>query len=329
MLASEHADGISVNDNYINGLCDKLCQCINAAVSNSFEVVLGADVGSCGAEQGVGGNRRKKGGICDPSVNVLAVKDLTGTLRACLVNYALHPTFLHAENTLVSADYPAYIRRYFSFAYPESVTLFAQGASGDQSSRYHRIGQDFEEATRVGTTIAVEARRCIENMIFSNNVPISVKSEEIDLPLRQFPPINEAERALEKAHANFEAAKNAGYIAMRNAELALFGAENILIFARMQSKGFRSNELPCEIQTVTLGGILIVGIPGELFVSYALEIKSASKASRTFVFEVTNGALPGYVYTPEADREGGYEVGTSMLSPLAGEHIIKKIKEML
>ncbi|MCL2815340.1 MAG: hypothetical protein FWD23_12135, partial [Oscillospiraceae bacterium] len=305
------------------------CRLIEKAASETFRAEFGSGTGICGAEQGVGGNRRKQGGICDPSVNVLAVKDKSGEVRACLVNYALHPTFLHAENTLVSADYPAYIRRYFSFAYPNAVALFAQGASGDQSSRYHRTGQNFEEAARAGTTIAVEARRCVESMTFYETAPIKVKSEQIELPLRRFAPADEAKKELEKAKAEFERARNAGYISMRNAELALFGAENAVTFAEMHKKGFVTKELPCEIQTVSIGGTLIVGIQGELFVSYALDIKAASGAERTFVFEVTNGALPGYVCTPEAEKEGGYEAGTSMLSSLAGAHIVNQVKKMM
>ena len=120
-----------------------------------FDASLGTYVGHCGAESGVGGNRREKGGLCDPTVNVLAVKDTAGVLRACMLNYALHPTYLHAENVLVSADYPGYFRRFMQFAYPECITLFAQGTSGNQSSRYHRVAQNFEEAARVGTTLGL------------------------------------------------------------------------------------------------------------------------------------------------------------------------------
>ena len=48
----------------------------------------------------------------------------------------------------------------------------------------------------------------------------------------------------------------------------------------------------------------------------------------TFVFEVTNGALPGYVFTPEAIAEGGYEVGTSIFAAGAGEAIVEGIKKL-
>ena len=329
VLASEIADGIKCNDDYIKDLIEKLEEGINEALSNTFDAKLGTYVGHCGAEQGVGGNRRVKNGLCDSSVNVLAVKDTNDNVRACLVNYALHPTFLHAENELVTADYPAYIRRFLSFAQPKAVAMFAQGTSGDQSSRYHRIGQDFEEAARVGTTIGVEVNKCLEQMSFSNNISLNVKSKEIELPLREYPSIEVAQENVRKAKEKFESLKDGDYIEMLNAELASFGAENILSYSRMSKEGFKSEELPCEIQIISLGDTAIVGIQGELFVEYGLEIKNLSPYSKTFVFEITNGALPGYVYTPGAAVEGGYEVGTSMLTKDAGKEIINTVREML
>lgn len=329
VLASELAEGITENEEYIKELLEKLEQCINEATTNTFEAKAGSFVGRCGAEQGVGGNRREKGGVCDPSVNVLAIKDSKGQVRACLVNYALHPTFLHAESTVVSADYPGYIRRFLSFAYPNAVTLFALGAAGNQSSRYHRVGQEFEEAARVGTTIGVEVRNCIEKMEYFDNIDISAKSEEVQLPLRHFPSIEEAEKQLEIAQKTFEQTRNSDYITARNAELALFGAENILSYAKLNAQGYKSDELPCEIMLAAIGDTVIAAVQGELFVEFALEIKAMRPNKKTFVFTTSNGSLPGYVYTRQAGIEGGYEVGTSMLDNSAGEVIINKIREMI
>lgn len=317
-----------VDEGYVNELNEKLYALVTDAIANTFDAKVGTYIGQCGAEQGVGGNRRVKNGICDPSVNVLTVKDADEKVRACIVNYTLHPTYLHAENELVSADYPAYIRRFLSFAYPGAVMLFAQGAAGNQSSRYHRVGQDFEEAARVGTTIGVEVRNCIEKTVFTSKLDIDLRSVEIDLPLREYPTIEQAQKDAQKARADFEAAKQKDYITMRNAELYLFGTENKLKSAIMTEKGFKSNQLPCEIQTAVLGDTAIIGIQGELFVEYALDIKSMGLADKTFVFTVTNGALPGYVCTPQAMAQGGYETGTTMLDEQAGAVITNKVKEM-
>lgn len=329
-LASEHAEGIVRNPEYIADLKQKLLKIIKNASNNTFFAKVGTYIGKCGAAQGVGGNRREFGGIADESVNVLAVKDMSEKVRAVLVNYSLHPTFLHAENVLASADYPAYIRQYFKFAKKDAAVLFAQGTSGDQSSRYFRDGQNFEEAARAGTIIACEADRCLDLIEYRDDFKISVKSVEIDdLPMKKYPQLKDALNAKIKAEQNFEQSKTEDYITMRNAELAMFGAQNTYYFSQMAAEGYKSPELPYEVMFVSIGDTLIVGLQGELFVEYGLEIKNLSPYKKTFVFSVSNGYAPGYLYTPEAGKEGGYEVGTSMFSDQAGEHLLSTIRREL
>lgn len=329
-LASEIYEKIYPDEGYIEELLQKLELAIRDAMKNTFDAQIGTGIGYCGAEQGVGGNRRIPGGVCDPSVNVLAVRDTQGTVRACMLNYTLHPTFLHAESTVVSADYPAYVRRYLSFAFPKAVFLFLQGTSGDQSSRYHRVGQDFEEAARVGTTLGVAVFHCIEKIQFISEPAIEVYSIETELPLRSFPPLEQARQEMQLARQRFAELDGSEYIEKRNAELAMFGAENNFYFSHMSQEGtLTSDELPCEIQAVRLGDTLLTGIQGELFVEYGLRIKQLSPFEKTFVCSVTNGSLPGYIYTPEAGRAGGYEIGTSAFSDQAGDTVIQAFRELL
>lgn len=327
-LASEMAEGIRPDPDYMAFLEARIEAAIREAVATTFPATFGTGIGQCGAEQGVGGNRRMRGGVQDPSVNVMAVRDTDGVMRAVSLTYALHPTFLHADNEHVSADYPGYIRRYLKFAYPEAVFLFAQGTSGDQSSRYHRVGQDFDEAARVGTTLGVEIFHTLAQMTFSDQLSMSVTSIEFDeLPMKTFPPLEEALETERVAVAAFEAAKDKDYITLRNAELAMFGAQNTVNFARVHQEGYRSPELPLESQLIVLNDTLVVTLQPEFFVELGLAIKAASPAAKTFVLETTNGYAPGYIYTIEAGREGGYEVGTSMFASEAGETIVNKIKE--
>ncbi|MHB8963517.1 MAG: hypothetical protein ACYC5K_10235 [Saccharofermentanales bacterium] len=329
-LASELAENITVNEKYIKFLIKSIEQNVTEARMNTFPAKVASFIGKCGSEQGVGGNRRVKGGVADPSVNVLSVIDSSNVVRACWLNYTLHPTFIHADSTLVTADYPAYIRRYLKFSHPEAVFLFSQGTSGDQSSRYHRIAQDYEEAARVGSTLGAEVFHCLRKTLYSGEVEISVKNTEVELPIRKFPDLEAAWKDKKAAQEKFMNMSDKDYIEKRNAELAMFGAENIFTFAEMEANGtMNSDELPCEIQTITIGDTLIVAIQGELFVEYGLAIKDISKYPKTFVCEVSNGSLPGYIYTPEAGIEGGYEVGTSVLSDAAGDVVLDAVRQLM
>ena len=327
-LASEKEEGIDCNEEYIEKLKKDLIDLVLEAEENVFDAELATCIGSCGIEQGVGGNRRQKNGIQDKSVNVLAVREKGGAIKSIIVNYTLHPTYLHAENTLVTADYPCYIRRYFYFAEPNAVVSFMQGTSGDQSSRYHRVGQNFEEACRAGTIIAVEVDRVIKSAEFKSDVDLEFKSTEIsDLPLKSYPPVEVTEKVKIEAEAYFESVKDKDYITARNAELAMFGAQNNYYFSKMQ--GMKSPELPLEVVTLKVDDTLIIMLQGEIFVEIGLKIKELSPYKKTFIYEVSNGYLPGYIYTEEAGKDGGYEVGTSTFDIGTEKVLINKMEEIL
>lgn len=329
--ASEYEDGSDNDPEYIAFLLDTVEKLIKEAMESPFDASLGTEVGHCGAEQGVGGNRRHPDGPADPSVNVLAVKDEKQRVRCVLLNYALHPTYLHAESLLVTADYPGYIRGYLKYAAPDAIFMFAQGTSGNQSSRYFRTGQNYDEACRVGTTLGVEVFHCLERMKYSSDVKIKYATREVEMPLRTFPPLDVAEKNMEEARKAFYETDDSNYIRKRNAELTMFGAENEYSYAKYENEHgtLDMSELPCEVGVVLIGDTLIFASQGEIFVEYGLELKKESPYEKTFVFEVTNGSLSGYIYTPDAVEEGGYEVGTSMFTPDGGKVIMKNLLELM
>ena len=330
--AYEIEEGVACNEKYLEFLDEKLVALIKDAVSNTFEAEIGTYVGYCGAEQGVGGNRRDPKGLSDPSVNVMAVRDMTGKVRTVFLCYALHPTYLHAENLLVTADYPGYIRGYLKYACPGAIFMFAQGTSGNQSSRYFRTGQNFEEACRVGTTLGVEVFRCLEKMKYSSDVGIKWASAEIELPMRQYPPVEDSYREMEEARRIFRETDDSDYIKKRNAELTMFGTESNYANSKyIAEHGSLNNaELPLECGVVTIGKTALFFMQGEIFVEYGIRMRefAKSRGMTGFLIEVTNGATPGYFYTPESLAEGGYEVGNSSFAPECGDIITSKLEEL-
>ena len=330
----EAEEGVEVSKEYVDFIENTLVDLVQKASEDTFDAELGSYIGVCGADRGVGGNRRVKGGLCDPTVNVFAIRDKESeTVRGIWLCYALHPTYLHAENVLVSADYPAFIRRHLSFAYPEAVFGFSQGTSGNQSSRYHRVAQDFEEAGRVGTTLGNAVQDCVELMDFYDDVELSVKRTSIDLPLRKFAPAETQVEAMEAARKRVRDLTESGapYIDRRNAELDMFGAEDLYYLAKELEAGPTDFHklLPCEIQVIRVGEMTLVTTQGEIFVEYGLAIKDGSSDEKTVVVELANGELPGYVYTADALEDGGYEVSNSMLTADAGGEIVKAAVALL
>jgi len=325
----EYRDGVRTDEQYEAFMLDSITNIVKEASENTFEGEIGTYVGHCGAEQGVGGNRRERGGLADPSLNLIVARDSEKKIRGILLNYALHPTYLHADNCLASADYPGYIRRYLSFACPDAIFMFAQGASGNQSSRYHRVGQNFEEACRAGTTLGVAIYNSLDKVEYVSDMEIKVESVEIDLPQREWIDEKEAYDRMVFFQERFRSLKDADYITYRNAELDMFGVEDYYGMLIDAKNGYVDPNFPCEIQAVVLGDTAIVGMQGEFFVEYALAIKADSPYKNTYVFCLSNGSLPGYVYTPDAEGDGGYEVGNSPFTPDAGAVAVAAATDLL
>ncbi len=319
---------------YAANLVSGIAGTVLAARACAFPASLGVGTVRCGAERGVGGNRRSPDGICDPYLGLVAVKDEAGTLRCLLTNYALHPTFLHEDSDLVSADYPAYLRMALQRRFPGLVTGFAQGCSGDQSSRYFRTAQNFEEARRVGETMAEAAVEGLGRLEWTSEADLAVLSTELPLHLRTYPPSEEIRKDVEKFTAEYERLKAAGapYLDVQNANLRMLGAEDMLGYALCFEEGrpiaLRDDEDPAEIQVFRLGKWAVAGIPGEVFVRYGLQIKDLSPAETTLVFELSNGCLPGYCIDEEALAEGGYEAGNSTLDLRFGTEMAEAAGEL-
>ena len=119
------------------------------------------------------------------------------------------------------------------------------------------------------------------------------------------------------------------YYLWQNANLKLLGSEDQLGYVLMQKKGTKiellEDEVPAEIQVFNLGGVAVIGVPGEVFVEYGLYIKAAAGFGTVIINELSNGCLPGYLYTAESLITGGYETDTSMLAPTFGRKLVDKV----
>ena len=333
-LEATAGDSRDIDEGYLATLLDGIVGAVVAAKSGAFPAEVGFGVGHCGAERGVGGNRRIKGGIADPSVNVLAVRDTSVAIRGVTVNYALHPTFLHEDSPLVTADYPGYVRTKLCEIHPVAVVGFAQGTSGDQSSRYFRRGQSFDEAERVGNELGSVAAEVIAAMKFEREPALASAWRELPLELRNYAPIPELEEKVRLRTAEYEKARaeGASYLDVQNANLRMLGAEDMLGYALCIRDGrkidLRDDENPAEVSVFKIGDSVIVGFPGEVFVEYGLRVKAGSPAESTFIFELAGGCLPGYCINAEAIAEEGYEAGNSMLAPGFGDRLADTALEL-
>ena len=69
-------------------------------------------------------------------------------------------------------------------------------------------------------------------------------------------------------------------------------------------------EVTVEVWTVLIGDNAIHMLPGEMFARFGLDLKAKSNTKHTIVAELCNADI-GYIYTKEAEVQGGYEASPS------------------
>lgn len=288
--------------------------------------------------EGVGCNRLDPAGPFDSEVGLLAVqRERDGRLVALDLIYGMHPTVLHEDSRLVSSDFLYFTRRHIGEAFAELVTVCHLGPCGNLSPRYHVKAQTFAEAERLGRRLGesiVRSLRLLAGADFHDNAMLASGQCKIDLIANTFPPVGEAQAMLSQARERYEKLKRAGapYGAVRTAECVVFGCEESLTLARAQASGevsqWQEQYRSAEVQAFRIGDLFLAALPGEFFVEYGLEIKTRAPG-RTFVISLANGELQGYIVTPEAAANGGYEAAFALFRAESGARMVNATLDLL
>jgi hypothetical protein len=293
-------------------------------ISDLKPVSIGFSKSECSE---VAGNRVDKSSISDYSVNTIQVTDKNNAVVAVIVNYTCHPTVLGADNILISADYPGAMANMLETHFKNSTALFINGACGNQSTRFTRRGQDFEEVERMGALLFDSVIKALSEIRNANeSVELNAMLDNIKIPKKNFPPREELVRNLIDAD-NYKNSVSNNISSSGEIRLAVTKYQGALISLKLSEILNKSGDINSEIQIFRIGEVEIVGVPVELFVEYGLEIKSKSLSPNTIIAGYANEVL-GYVYTKDAAEKGGYEVYASPFSIEAGEFIINKVLKM-
>ena len=278
---------------------------------------------------GVGTNRRDPSGPMDPQVPVLVARSASGgEAIACMVTYSMHPTVLHQDSKLVSADFPGMARHFLqqNVLGQSCPVLYHTGPSGNQSPRHVTKANTFSEAERLGEMLGRAIASVIPEVVYASSLSLASTRCFVDLPRKRYSPVAEARSRLVHAIGRLEHLRrtNAPRQEIRTAKVDWFGAEEALTLAQAAQGGrlepFYQACLPAEVQILKIGPWSFVGWPGELFIEYALAVKRAHRD--TFVISLANGELQGYIVTAEAALEGGYEASNGLFGPESGSMLL-------
>jgi hypothetical protein len=252
-------------------------------------------------------NRRKPvNGSVDEEVIAVRFEDLNGRLVSALVNFTCHAVVLGANNLFISGDYPGYVSRTVE-KIEGGTCLFLNGAFGDINPLtpntdlnrvYDRNIGRFEDAIRMGRVIGGEALKILNSAPCSENIDMSLAIGKAALKLKLAPAFTKD--YMENLEANLKAAsgKEADEIRFK-----ILTARFMNVIRNL----FPSGVAEVDVQGFRIGDLIIVALPGELFVDLGLRIKTHYKYGPTMVVGCDNEVL-GYIPTEEAIDEGGYEV---------------------
>lgn len=302
-----------------------LAERISCCALTAFNGARAARVGSASVPvPDMSSNRQKEGGPIDRELRVLRVEGSGGELMGALVNFTAHPVIMNSRNLEFSSDYPGHAMGVLEGVFGgDSVCLFANGACGNVTIR--RSGSSFSEVKRVGEMLAGHALRALSDVQTTEEVAIGSSCSTIPLQLRDLPSVGEAKAELRELESRTP--RDAGEAKALRKRLAKASGTLALAEKAEYIRSFLGDQVQTQLQTVAINDSLLLGIPAELFVEYALTLKEDLGESRAFIIGYCNDIV-GYVVTPDAAREGGYEAGATLLDEGTGKAIVDGIRRM-
>jgi hypothetical protein len=256
---------------------------------------------------------RENLGLIDPETGVLLLVDADSRSCTVLANFACHPVTVQVQPQ-VSADYPGVAMALVEQCVPNCLnSLFLQGACGNINPVRNTTG--FDDVQRYGLMLGGEvvklAAQCSAPEYPASPTRLAVAAETCYLPVRALPPRGPAQQAYDEAAAQLAAAQDEPAQAEWRRKQRV--AEEALILI---DRG--TAPIPAEVQVVRIGDMALVALPGEPFVELGLEIKRRAVAPHTLVVGYANDWI-GYLTTPQAWDEGGYEVSAGPWTRAAPE----------
>ncbi len=283
----------------------------------------------------------------DHELKVLMVNGEIGNCLGGLINFACHTSVMGGE-PVYSADYAGPLTETLSNRYG-GIFGFLQGAAGnlwaiDTTQDTRILAKDYmgpDHALQMGEALAKKAEEALSVGHPVQNEQVGVAQKVLAIPQRRVTraQVELAQRYLKKTPKDIDQQEftrqiyGHDYTFFNNDAVVQewFARETIGMWEWQRRTGLRELVEDVEVQAITLGDVVFVGYPGEIFTEFGLQTKAKSPFSETFVVELANG-WHGYIPTQQAFQHGGYETRfgyTSRLVPEAGDWMVETALQLL
>ena len=321
----------SVDTAYMNFLAESIEQSVTTAWRDRFAAQVGVGTGHV---DGVGVNRRSPDQRpIDEQIGIIKVDDDAGHTRGVFINYSCHPTVLGPDNLLVTGDFPNFaVQQIEEKLGLDSFAMFVNGTQGNismgHSSELSAIGiitpgRTFERAAELGSLLADATLKALPQIPTDKSPTLAALSRCVNLPLKRYPPVEDAVDQLREAEAQLQKLEEEGAPPERigPAKTKRLYASITSFYAR-EARTLSNGQLPVELQGVRIGDVVFIAVPAEVFVEIGLKLKSQAP-TRTFVIGIANGYI-GYLPNREAYAVGGYEVVSAKCAAASEEILVNE-----
>lgn len=293
-------------------------QAVAAAAAAACEEAAAAlepfQVRACRGEIPPIGSERHTGKQPNAALTVVEFRTQRGK-KLIFYDFPCHPTVLSAANLQVSADFVGEIGKHLD----ADLTVFANGAAGDISTRFTRRESSFAECARMGEIAAEYIRKLLHEKPFADPAPLCGQVAAVTLPARQVGSVEEAEKRLEETTARWQQAVAAGADAAAARILKSYaeGAGVNLEFAK-SLKGIREFSVPVTV--FRFAGLLFATVPGEFY--------STLLPPDITAICYANGYYR-YIADKNAYDAGHYEALAAIVDRSSGEILSNTLRQLL
>ena len=271
-------------------------------------------------------------GSIDPEVIALTFEQ-EGKETGVLVNFGCHATTLTGNNWLYSADYPGYLAESIKRVKGKDyISLFCNGCCGNVTQVDYRIGfpSTFQECQRIGYILGVSAMEAMQNSTPLQGDIVAASREMVPLDR-----IDISDERLEWAKKLMKIVEKEGMPPIQADGMP--DAYYAKSWIEMREKQDIIDS--AEVMVIRIGDLAFVGLPGEIFNEFGIDIKEKSPCLNTIITGNTNDKR-AYFPTKVSFTQGpegftpyitGYETtpGSTLYEIGSGEKLAESAIEQL